>query len=328
MTDQFTYRHARADLVFTWDGGCQIKIRAGRTCPGWSVVPDRFDIREPELWRTDLLPEAERPKFPRDFDVVMVPATQEAFEEVCNAWWEGRDIPTGRDFARNPMLIKGMSGHSLCAFDVRYTGGASIEASPAGLGDWRPIVDLAADGHTASDVTATWLMGRVDGWIIGVFERLGVVTPQGAPDPTRYGWDSHDQIMRWTTGHLPAMVSASNPSAAWRTWFHSQVRDLWALPDGPEAWRNAGIPVQYVSNCRPLTYERETADGMRWNFVWCGQPYAYVYSPDSDRPVAIEADCRFLERPGDAADGPVLAWFKQQADAWIAARDAQPGTRP
>jgi hypothetical protein len=326
---QFTYRHPHADIAFEWDGGTQIKIHTsasygtGGTCPGWGVVPDRVDIREADLWQSDLLPENERPEFPTGGSVVMLDHTQEAFEAACNAWWNGEHIKTSRDFRAHPMVIKGGSGMFVCTLDYRYTGGDVIEASPAGLGDWRPIVDLADDNMTPDQVTTEWLYGRLNGWQIGFMQLHGVLGER-PDDPARYDDGAHDAHLAWVHRWFPGEVAKDCSAGVWRAWLAGRLADGFRRGE-TEQWRNAGIPVQHIAKWSPWTAQRATADGRRWNFVWCGYPYAFVYSPDTDRPTGntVEA-CRWILRPQERDLGgmTVRAWLDAQADAFVARIDA------
>ncbi|KNE80148.1 hypothetical protein AB0B04_32275 [Streptomyces xinghaiensis] len=224
MSATLTYRHERADLLFTWNGGTQIMIRTGSTVPSWGVYPGRIDVREPDLWRSDLLPAHQRPPHRTGADVVLLPFTQEALQEACDAWWEGREITTGRDFAEHPWQTT-VFGNQV---DVRYRGGPVIEAAPARTGHWRTVVDLAADGRTPAAVTTAYLSRRIHGWSTGVLEHLGIHTPQPVPDPARYGDGTHDAITTWTIRNLPTQAKADSIIGAWHTWISNTVREAWA----------------------------------------------------------------------------------------------------
>lgn len=317
MSATLTYRHERADLVFTWNGGTQIMIRTGSTVPSWGVYPGRIDVREPDLWRSDLLPAHQRPPHRTGADVVLLPFTQEALRGACDAWWEGREITTGRDFAEYPWQTTVFGSR----VDVRYRGGPVIEAAPAGTGHWRTVVDLAAGGLTPAAVTTAWLSRRVNGWSTGVLEHLGIHTPQPVPDPARYGDGTHDAITAWTIRNLPTQVEADSIIGAWHTWIGNTVREVWVAPDGPERWRNAGIAERPVTDWEPWTYQDSTADGTRFNFVWCGGRSVYVTSPDTPRRGTLDGST-FLLHPAELAPGPLLPWLEDQARQWIATCNA------
>ncbi|MGW6145349.1 hypothetical protein [Streptomyces sp. NPDC055140] len=315
MPATLTYHHARADLTFTWDGGTQITIRPGNTVPSWGVYPDRIDIREPDMWRSDLLPTDQRPPHRTGLDVVLLPFTPQALRDACGAWWEGREINTGRDFAQHPWAWDVFGGK----VRVRYQGGAAIEATPADSEDWRPVIDLWANDRTPADVTTTWLTRRVDGWTTGVLEQEGICTPQqGAPDPVRHGDRAHDEIVAWTTRSLPTQAKADSITGAWHTWISTTARDVWNAPGGPGPWRNAGIAERPITDRAAWTYQDATADGTRFNFVWRGGKAVHVTSPDNPRLATLD-DSTFLLHPREQATGTLLAWLQKQAQQWIAA---------
>jgi hypothetical protein len=316
-----TYHHDRADLTFTWNGGTQIMIRTGNTVPSWGIYPDRIDVREPDLWRSDLLPAHQRPPHRTGADVVLLPFTQEALQETCDAWWEGREITTGRDFAEHSWTTHEFSGR----VQVRYRGGPVIEAAltehcqpvPADSKDWQPIIDLAADDRTPTDVTTDWLYRRTSGWSTGVLEHLGIHAPQQVPDPARYGDHADGSVIAWTIRHLPTQVKADSTWGAWTTWFATTAREVWDAPQGPEQWRNAGIATRPVTDWAPWTYQDTTADGTRFNFLWFGGNCVHITSPDNPRLATLD-DSTFLLHPREQATGPLLPWLQEQARQWIA----------
>ena len=297
MTTTLTYQHDRADLTFTWNKGTGITIRTGRTVPYWGVYPSRLS----------------------SFDEL--PFTQSALRDFCDAWWEGREINTGRDFAEQPWQSWEFNGR----IQVRYRGGPVIEAAPTEYGkpvsayskDWQPIVDLAADDRTPTTVTADWLDRRTSGWSTGVLERLGIHPLQQVPDPARYGEGTEDSVIAWTIRHLPTQVKADSTWGAWTTWFATTARELWDAPEGPAQWRNAGISRRRVTEWAPWTYRDATADGTRFNFLWLGGNTVHITSPDNPRLATLD-NATFLLHPREQATGPLLTWLQEQARQWTA----------
>ncbi|MFI6278019.1 hypothetical protein [Streptomyces sp. NPDC050988] len=296
MPAALTYHHDRADLTFTWTSGRGITIRTGNTVPHWGVYPDRISVGE-------------------------LPFTLSALRDVCDAWWEGREITTGQNFAEHPWTTREFSGR----VQVRYRGGPVIEAAltehhqpvPADSKDWQPIIDLAADGRTPTDVTTDWLYRRTSGWSTGVLEHLGIHAPQQVPDPARYGDGTEDSVIAWTIRHLPTQVKADCTWGAWTTWFATTARAVWDAPEGPAQWRNAGIATRPVTTWAPWTYQDTTADGTRFNFVWFGGNCVHITSPDNPRLATLD-DATFLLHPREQATGPLLPWLQEQARQWAA----------
>ena len=296
MPATLTYHHDRADLTFTWTKSAGITIRAGETVPHWGVYPNRISFGG-------------------------LPFTLSALREACDAWWEGSEIHTGHNFAEQPWTTHEFSGR----VQVRYRGGAVIEAAltehcqpvPADSKDWQPIIDLAADDRTPTDVTADWLYRRTNGWSTGVLEHLGIHAPQQVPDPARYGDGTDDSVIAWTIRHLPKQVKADSTWGAWHTWFATTARAVWDAPEGPAQWRNAGIATRPVTDWAPWTYLDATADGTRLNFVWFGGNCIHITSPDNPR-LATLNDATFLLHPREQATGPVLPWLQEQARQWAA----------
>lgn len=296
MPATLTYHHERADLTFTWNSDTGITIRPGKTVPHWGVYPDRISFGE-------------------------LPFTLSALRDACDAWWEGREITTCRSFVERPWTTYEFSGQ----VQVRYRGGPVIEAAltehcrpvPADSKDWQPIIDLAADDRTPSDVTADWLHRRTSGWSTGVLEHLGIHAPQQVPDPARYGDGTDDSVIAWTIRNLPTQVKADCTAGAWHTWFATTARAVWEAPDGPAAWRNAGIATRPVTDWVPWTYQDTTADGTRFNFLWFGGNCVHITSPDNPS-LATLGDATFLLHPREQATGPLLPWLEDQARQWAA----------
>ncbi|MCX4681669.1 hypothetical protein OG413_41445 [Streptomyces sp. NBC_01433] len=296
MSATLMYHHDRADLTFTWNSSTQITIRAGSTVPHWGVYPDRISVGE-------------------------LPFTLSALRDACDAWWEGREITTGRNFAEHPWTTYEFSGR----VQIRYQGGPFIEAVltehcqplPANSMDWQPIIDLAADDRTPTDVTTDWLYRRTNGWTTGVLEHLGIHAPQQVPDSARYGDGTGDSVTAWTIRHLPTQVKADSTWGAWTTWFAATAREVWNAPQGPEQWRNAGIVTRPVADWAPWTYQDITADGTRFNFSWLGGNSVHITCPDNPR-LATLYDSTFLLHPREQATGPLLPWLQEQARQWIA----------
>ncbi|KOV73376.1 MULTISPECIES: hypothetical protein [unclassified Streptomyces] len=299
MPATLAYHHARADLTFTWKKDTGITIRTGDTVPYWGVYPNALSSsRFSEL-----------------------PFTLSALRDVCDAWWEGREINTGQNFAERPWTTYEFSGQ----VQLRYRGGPVIEAAltehcqpvPADSTDWQPIIDLAADDRTPTDVTVDWLFCRTSGWATGVLEHLGVHAPQHTPDPVRYGDGTQDSVIAWTIRHLPAQAKADGTLSAWSTWFASTAREVWNAPQGPTQWRNAGITRRPVTEWAPWTYQHSTVNGTRLNFLWFGGNSVYLTSPDNPRLATLD-DATFLHHPREQATGPVLPWLQEQAREWAA----------
>ncbi|MFJ5952636.1 hypothetical protein [Streptomyces noursei] len=295
MPATLTYHHDRADLTFTWNRDSAITIRPGETVP-WGAYPERIIFTG-------------------------LPFTLSALSNACDAWWEGREIHTGHNFAERPWTTHEFSG----LVQMRYRGGPVIEAAltehfqpaPADSKHWRPIVDLAADNRTPNEVTADWLHRRTSGWSTGVLEHLGIHAPQQVPDPARYGDGKHDSVIAWTIRHLPRQVKADSTLGAWHTWLATTARAAWEAPDGLAQWRNAGIATRPVTDWAPWTYQDATADGTRFNFAWFGGNCVYITSPDNPRTATLD-DATFLLHPREQATGPLLPWLQEQARQWAA----------
>jgi hypothetical protein len=293
-----SFHHERADLHFSWDGWMQIRVRRGEFAPLWGF-PDRFDIGEP-----DLHDPSRHPMYPADGSVHLVPYTQEAFEALCDTWWRGGEICVGlRDYARDPWEMRSW-GLTQGAFRYRYAGGSHIEAAPADTGPWRPLIELAADGRTPSSLSTVWLIERVNGWEKAWLAVHGIVNDGDGLDRA---------IGRWTIAHLPAPGRKGSLAGQFGTWIYRQA----AAELTGRAWeqrRNLGEYAPPVTRWRPWSTTRDAADGTRWNFWWCGDPYAYVYSPD--RRLNTE-QTHFALHPDEVADGPVTEWLQRRADAWL-----------
>lgn len=299
--DKLIYRDPHADVTFVWDGWMQILIRNGLSVP-LSAWPDRFDIREPDLRRDDL--KAQFPHYPDDPSVHFIPVTLTDLEDTCRTWMRGEHLAAGRrDYTTYPW--QGSTyGWILGVLDVRYLGGDSIEATPRGTQNWRPIIDLAHDGHTPLTVATTWLQARVNGWILAFLARHGIDTASG---------DLHAAVLQWATTTLTHGASAAS---AYSAWLDRTVNDLWTSGD-IETYRNAGGSWRSTASRR--WYARRTAaDGVRWNFLWTGTPFAYAYSPDR---IAPARRTLLAHRPdaGHGLDGAqvVRDHLDHLADEWM-----------
>ncbi|MCQ1577243.1 hypothetical protein [Streptomyces parvus] len=271
-------------------------IRTGSTVPYWGVYPDRISFDE-------------------------LPFTFDALRDACDAWWEGREVTTSRNFTERPWTTQEFNGQ----VQVRYRGGPVIEAALteryqpvlADSEDWQPIIDLAAADRAPADVTADWLYRRTSGWSTGVLEHLGIHAPQQVPDPARYGDGTEDSIIAWTIRHLPIQAKADSTYGAWNTWFAATAREVWDASEGAAQWRNAGFTTRPVSDWAPWTYQDITADGTRFNFLWFGGNSVHITSPDNPRLATLD-DATFLLHPREQATGPLLTWLQEQARNWAA----------
>jgi hypothetical protein len=299
----FEFHHERADLHFSWDGWMQIKVWAGGSAPA-EAFPARFDIREP-----DLRDPSRHPMYPDDGSVHLVPQTQEAFETLCDTWWRGGELCVGlRDYAADPWESRSW-GITVGALRYRYTGGKHIEAAPAEVAAWRPLIALAADGRAPSTLSTEWLMQRAYGW------ELAWLAAHGVSDT---GCDVHDAVMAWTVANLPAPNARGSIAGQFDTWIYRQVHEE-LTSEAWEARRDIGEYVRHITSERPWSTTRESSDGTRWNFWWCGGSRAYVWS--SDQHVGPD-EYVFAKRPDEKADGPTTQWLEHRADAWLLEHDA------
>lgn len=280
----------------------QIMVRPGEFAPTWAF-PERVDIREP-----DLRDPARHPMYPADGSVHFVPYTQDAFEALCDTWWRGGEICVGvRNYAADPWQWRSF-GITQGAFRYRYTGGNHIEATPAEMEAWRPLIDLVAAGKTPSTVSTTWLIERVHGWEIAWLATHGILDRGDGLDRA---------IATWTTAHLPAPGPRGSLSGQFGTWIYRQATQEFTS----NTWQvghNLGDDTRRVTTWQPWATTRDDPDGTRWNFWWCGDPYAYVYTPDRH---LTREETHFALHPDQVADGPVTQWLTRRADAWMLTED-------
>ncbi|MGW0897502.1 hypothetical protein ACWD0G_10970 [Streptomyces goshikiensis] len=306
MTFKFEYHHPDADLTFRWDGWMQVMIRLGPSVP-YGAYADRFDIREPDLRIKNFFNDNAY-----DPSVHFVPRTQEAFEEMCDQYFRGKDIAPGlRDYTLYPWTGRSF-GWSSGELEFRYTGGLHIEVTPQGRNDWQPLIELAASGRTLTELTTRWLMSRLRGWELAVFESLGVT---GATE-------DFDRARTAFITRVRPPAKGQCVAGNWSDWIGSIMAAAWA--DG--TW----IRFQDLGGCHrngdsPWHAQRTDAAGARWNFAWNGNPRSYVYSPDLGH-VLPDGQERFLpDRPYHMAPrgADLYEWLDQQADAWTNRRNAE-----
>ncbi|MDT7785582.1 MAG: hypothetical protein QOF58_4001 [Pseudonocardiales bacterium] len=299
----FKFHHPRADLHFSWNRWMQVMVNPGQNAP-FNAFPDRFDIREP-----DLHDPSRHPMHPADGSVHLVPETQEAFEALCDTWWRGDDICVGlRDYTADPWQMRSW-GITQGAFRYRYTGGDHIEAAPGEVDVWRPLIDIAADGRTPSTLSTRWLMGRVDGWEEAWLAGHGIVD---------HGRGLAEAIVDWTVANFPDPGFKGSLSGTFGSWIYPEAVDEFT----GDAWqdrRNLGVRLRHIARWHPWSATREGADGTRWNFWWCGDPYAFVWSPDRK---LNYADSILAARPDESAQGPVTQWLERLADSWLRLNDS------
>lgn len=299
----FTFHHQHADLHFSWDRWMQVKVSPGQNAP-FNAFPDRFDIREP-----DLQDPSRHPKYPADGSVHLVPETQEAFEELCDTWWRGGDICAGmRDYTADPWQTRSW-GITQGAFRYRYTGGNHIEAAPSEVDVWRPLIDITSDGYTPSTLSTRWLMSRVDGWEEAWLAGHGIVDK---------GRGLSEAIVDWTVANFPDPGLKGSLAGTFGSWINSRAAEE-LNGNAWESRRNLGNRVRHVAPWWPWSANREGTDGTRWNFWWCGNPTAFVWSPDRKLDYA---DTILAVRPDQSAQGPITQWLEQLADSWLRLNDS------
>ncbi|MFJ7280962.1 hypothetical protein [Kitasatospora sp. NPDC098663] len=177
-----------------------------------------------------------------DNQQLLVQFGEDTLKAAADGWLAGEyGIPGTRDFTAMPWKMRSY-GPSSGTWEYRYTGGQFIEATPAKLGDWKPVIDIEADGKKPGTFHTNWLYTRWHGWEREWMRRIGITERYGANvDLMR------DESRRWG-GYAGQDLQMGS----------DRIEVLW----------------QYF----PFTTTRTDEFGIQWAFKYSG-PYMYAYSP-------------------------------------------------